>query len=246
MVRDVLRSLWIWGVVAALNLFGLPLVALVRLFDHEPAKYHTGRLLRRLAALASHANPLWRIKTEGLEHAREPRRPYVVVANHQSHADVPIIARLPWEMKWMARRPLFRVPFLGWMMRLAGDIPVTRGDPAARAATAARVRFYLDHKCSVAFFPEGTRSRDGKVHEFADGAFRAAIEAQVPVLPVAVIGTGACLPRDSWIFRDVANITLRVLPPVETAGLTHDDVAALRDRVRAMIAREVEALPSGG
>jgi 1-acyl-sn-glycerol-3-phosphate acyltransferase len=89
------------------------------------------------------------------------------------------------------------------------------------------------------FFPEGTRSPDGRVWKFNEGAFHLAIKAGVPVLPVAIEGTRDCLPKRSWKFGPPQEILLRVLPPVETEGLTSAQVAELRDRVRGMIVDQI-------
>ncbi len=238
-MRAVLRSAWVWFAFLAILVVATPCVALVRLFDRDPARYRTGRLLRRFAWPLTKVNPLWKIAIVGADRVSDPRRPYVAVANHQSFADVPIISRLPWEMKWVAKRSLFRVPFLGWMMRLAGDIPVNRRDKQSRAAVLPRMHWYLQRRCSVMLFPEGARSSDGEVHDFADGAFRAAIEAHVPILPLAISGSRDCLPRGSWLFTAACDVRLQVLPPVETTGLTLADAPALRDQVRSLIAEEV-------
>ncbi len=98
---------------------------------------------------------------------------------------------------------------------------------------------YLSGHCSVIFFPEGTRSPDGRVGRFTDGAFALAVKAQVPVLPIVVEGSRDCLPKRSWKFGAVQTIRLKVLPPVDTAGRTMEDVPKLRDEVRAMIVSQV-------
>jgi 1-acyl-sn-glycerol-3-phosphate acyltransferase len=239
MIR-ALRSVWIWGAIAAIVLVGFPLVALARLFDRDPARYRTGRMLRRLGVPMGWVNPTWRVHIEGVR-IEDPRRPYVVVSNHQSQADIPLISHLPWEMKWIAKEDLFRVPFVGWMMRLAGDISLDRKDRRAGARALLEARRYLEKHCSVMIFPEGTRSPDGRVQHFTDGAFLLAIRAGVPVLPLAVEGSRDCLPKRSWIFGETQDIYLMVLPPVETTGLATADVAALRDRVRRTIVEAVAA-----
>lgn len=98
---------------------------------------------------------------------------------------------------------------------------------------------YLAQHCSVIFFPEGTRSPDGRVGKFTDGAFALAVKARVPVLPLAVEGSRDCLPKRSWKFGPPQTIRLKVLPPVETAGLTMQDVPALREKVRSAIVAQV-------
>jgi 1-acyl-sn-glycerol-3-phosphate acyltransferase len=232
------RSLWIWGAVTLLILFWLPLLAIIRLLDRDPALYTTGRWFRRLGSAMTRVNPVWNISVKGLpEHY--VRRPVVVVSNHQSLADIPVISRLPWEMKWVAKRELFRVPFVGWMMRLAGDIPLERGDARSGARVLAHAARYLKNNCPVIIFPEGTRSPDGLVGRFTDGAFHLAVASQVPVLPVTVEGTRDALPKKNWRFGDTINITVSVLPEVSTAGLTRDDVESLRERIRTMICENI-------
>lgn len=235
-----LLSAFVWAAIGALVLLWLPLLALVRLLDWGPARYATGRLFRLLGAAMTRVNPLWKVKVEG-QFPPDPRNPYVVVANHQSLADIPVISRLPWEMKWVAKAELFRVPVVGWLLRLAGDIPVDRGDTGSRARVLLRAAHYLQHRCSVIFMPEGTRSRDGRVHPFQAGAFRLAIEAGVPVLPLAVDGTRDALPKHGWKFGAAIQARVKVLEPVPTAGLGPDDAPDLAERVRQRIIGQLAA-----
>ena len=239
-MRVVVQSIWTWLAIVVLIVLWVPLLALLRLFDRDPAHYRTGRWLRRLGMAMTRANPAWRIEISG-ETIDNPRHPYVVVSNHQSNADVPIISCLPWEMKWVAKAELFKVPLVGWLMRLAGDIPVDRKDKRSRAQVLVDARQYLRDACSVMFFPEGTRSRDGRVHRFSNGAFRLAIKAQVPVLPLAIDGTQDALPKHSWKFGTAKAVRLKVLSPVPTTGLTADDTEALRKQVRRLIIEQLAA-----
>ena len=234
-----LRSLYTWTATILLMVAWLPLMALVRLFDRDPAHYATGRMFRRLGAAMTRVNPTWKITVEGIEHIGDPRRPYVLVSNHQSNADIPVVSRLPMEMKWVGKKSLFDLPVVGWMMKLAGDIEVDRDDARSRAGVLIKAREYLEKRCSVIFFAEGTRSRDGRVLPFTDGAFRLAVREQVPILPLALDGTGDALPRQSWKFSRPSHIRLRVLAPVETRGLKTTDVPALREQVRTRIAEQI-------
>jgi 1-acyl-sn-glycerol-3-phosphate acyltransferase len=184
------------------------------------------------------ANPTWNLVISG-ERVDNPRNPYVVVSNHQSFADIPLISHLPWEMKWVAKKEIFKVPVVGWMLRLAGDIPLDRQDRRSGARMLMSAVRYLSLHCSVMFFPEGTRSPDGRVGRFNDGAFALAVKAKVPVLPVVVEGSHNCLPKRSWKFGPPQTIRLTVLPVVETAGMTLEDVPDLRDQVRNVIIAQV-------
>ena len=214
-MRAILRSVWTWGAVALLILLWLPALALLRLVDRDPVRYRTGRFFRQLGVAMTRVNPSWHLSISGYT-VRDPRRPYVVVSNHQSMADIPLISHLPWEMKWVAKIELFRKPIVGWMLRLAGDIPVERTDPRSGARTILEAGRILEQKCSVMLFPEGTRSPDGRVGRFNDGAFHLAIRSCVPVLPLVIEGSRDCLPKKTWKFGPPLTIRLTVLPPVET------------------------------
>lgn len=235
-----LRSLWVWTAIATLILLALPALLVRRLFDRDPAYYPTGRLFRRIGAWATRTNTAWEIDVVG-ELPDDPRRPYVVVCNHQSLADIPIICLLPWEMKWVVKAELLRLPIFGWLLRLSGDIPVDRQDKNSRGRVVDRARDYLQKRCSVMFFPEGTRSRDGRVLRFTNGAFRVAIQEQAPILPLVIDGTSDALPKNTWRFDHTSDIRLKVLPPIETTGLTEDDATDLREQVRDRIIEELAA-----
>jgi len=228
-------SVWAWLVLVLCILLWLPLMFVVRLttapFDR--GRYAVGYLFRQIAVVEVALNPLWKFRYTGTMPA-DPRRPYVVVSNHESFTDILLISHLPWEMKWMAKVELFRLPVMGWLMRLAGDIPLQRGFGPSAAEAIARCREALANRVSVMIFPEGTRSATADLLPFKDGAFRLAIDAGVPILPLAVHGTATALPKHDWRFgRSTA--VVKVLEPVETTGLTPADVPALKGRVREMI-----------
>ncbi|MQA89019.1 MAG: 1-acyl-sn-glycerol-3-phosphate acyltransferase [Gemmatimonas sp.] len=206
----------------------------------DPGRYTVGRILRRGAMACVSVNPLWRFRTSGFVPA-DPRRPYVVVSNHESLADIFLISHLPWEMKWLSKDTIFKLPVMGWLMRMAGDISVTRSDRSSRAGAIEQCRDRLHRKVSVMIFPEGTRSRTKDLLPFKDGAFRLAIELGVPILPMAVAGTRSAIQKGSLLF-DRARAEVRVLEPIPTEGMTLAEVGALRDRVRALIQTERDKL----
>ena len=137
-------------------------------------------------------------------------------------------------MKWLSKDALFRIPVMGWLMRMAGDIPVKRGSRESAMQALAECRKRLQNRVSVMIFPEGTRSPADTLLPFKDGAFKLAIEAGVPIMPIAVAGTRGCMAKHSFMFRR-ARAKARVLPPIPTAGMTSADVAGLRDRTREII-----------
>ncbi len=234
-IWNILVSLYAWVFISLIVLLMLPVLLIVRILDRDPVKYRTGYVFRRMGSWLTKVNPMWKVKLYGAKKIKNRRNPYVVVSNHQSMADIPCISFVPWEMKWVAKKVLFNFPVAGWLMRLAGDIPVNRSDKTSRGSVYGKARKVLDHNCSVMFFAEGTRSKNDLVLPFRDGAFKLAIDAQVPILPIAVDGSHDCLPKHSWIMTKTAHVRIEVLDPVSTENMTMADAPQLRDKVRNII-----------
>jgi 1-acyl-sn-glycerol-3-phosphate acyltransferase len=213
------------------------LLALTIAFDRN--RVVAGRFLRFVGVAITKTFPPWRLKLEG----RWPGAgPYVVVANHQSMLDILLLSRMPREMKWVAKEELFQLPWVGWMLRMTGDIPVRRGDAESGGEALGRAKGYLANGMNVMMFPEGTRSAKGRMLPFKSGAFRLAIEAGVPVLPVAVSGTAHGMPKGGPWVRPCRG-TARILAPVSVEGLAPEDAPKLRDAVRARIEEALATLP---
>ena len=239
----ILRSLWIWTASASLILLWTPLLFVIWLFERDPRRLRTARWFRRLGRNLARVNP-WHILISGQENL-EPGRVYVIVSNHQSLADIPVVAQLKLDAKWVGKAELFRLPLVGWMMRMSRDIPVERSDRTKRAHTLAQCALYLRQRCSVVFFPEGTRSRDGQVLPFAEGPFKLAIREQVSLLPLVVEGSGNALPKHSWVFGGRQDIHLHILPAVPVTGWDAAHSGALRDHVRRKIIDELSRMREG-
>ncbi len=230
-----LGNWWTWATTVLIVIVGTPIVALIyavtRPFD--AGRYAAGRAFRLVAVTTLAFNPFWRFRTRGVAPA-DPRRPYVVVANHESYADVFLISKFPWEMKWLSKDTMFKIPCMGWMMQMAGDIKLTRGSRESAVQALVQCRDRLGKKVSVMIFPEGTRSRDGAMLPFKDGAFRLAIKEGVPILPIAVAGTRHAMAKGTFRFRR-AHAIAEVLEPVDTSAFSLKDVAVLREEVRRRI-----------
>jgi 1-acyl-sn-glycerol-3-phosphate acyltransferase len=220
----------------------VPIVAVLRLVTapFDRGRYLAGRMFRQIGVVVTRLNPMWRFTVTGSV-PDDPRRPYVAVANHESFVDILLICRVPMEMKWMSKSDFFKMPVLGWGMRLVGDIRLERGDKKSGVKALQDCRDRLDKRVSVMIFPEGTRSATGELGEFKDGAFRIAIDAGVPILPMAVLGTRDALVKHDWRFG-LSRAEVRILDPIATDGLTKDDVADLRDRTRAVVAAALDAM----
>jgi 1-acyl-sn-glycerol-3-phosphate acyltransferase len=237
-ISITLWSIWSWFWFGACVGLWIPVLLVTRLvtFPFDPARYWTGYAFRKMAVAHERLNPLWRFRVTGTMPA-DPRKPYVVVSNHESFVDILLICQLPFEMKWLSKAEMFKIPFAGWLMRLAGDIPVDRSSMRAGMEAMAQCRRVLDQHVSVMIFPEGTRSTTDELLPFKDGAFRLAIEAEVDVLPMVVVGTSTALRKHDWRMGE-SDALLHVMEPVSTAGLTKRDTKQLREQVQALIAEE--------
>src|SRR4051812_27527364 len=224
-----------WVSTVAIVILGTLYVALVWLVTapFDKGRYRAGRAFRHLAIAQVSMNPLWHFETDG-KAPDNPRLPYVAVSNHESYADIFLISHFPWEMKWLSKDTMFKIPFMGWMMRMANDIPIKRGKRESIVSAMQGCRDRLSRRLSVMIFPEGTRGKGEELLPFKDGAFRLAIENKAPILPIAVAGTRHCMAKGSFAFRR-ARAKARVLAPIPVEGLTLADVGALRDRTREVI-----------
>ena len=188
-------------------------------------------------------NPFWSLTKQGLDRA-DRRRTYVIVANHQSMADILCIFNSFLHFKWVAKKSLFKIPLLGWNMSLNGYIPIDRGNPESREQCMEKCRSWLRRGSSVLLFPEGTRSLDGKLQPFKIGAFQLALETGHDVLPMVVRGSLHAIPKHSRLLSGKSRMQLEVLPPISVAPYRSMDretaVLELSRAVREAIAANLE------
>ncbi|MGH7522911.1 MAG: lysophospholipid acyltransferase family protein [Gemmatimonadales bacterium] len=236
-VGDVVAAAWTWSVLAVSLVVCCPIIVIWRIigWPFDRMNYLGGRLFRLAGAFTVWLTPRWRFRVRGIL-PQNPRHPYVVVSNHESFADMLLLCLLPWEMKWLSKVEIMWVPVLGWMMWAARDVGVKRGRASSARQAMAECRKRLAARVSVIFFPEGTRAPTEELLPFKDGAFRLAIEAGVPVLPVAIHGTRHAIARHDWRIN-AADAVVEVLEPEPTAGVPLPELKA-RVRQRIEAARE--------
>lgn len=185
-----------------------------------------------------------RVELIGLENL-EPDRPYIFAANHQSQVDILALqGYLDTNFKWLAKKELFQVPVWGSAMRRAGYIPIDRshGRQALKSLNEAAKR--IAEGTSVIIFPEGTRSRDGRLHPFKAGGMALAIKAGVPLVPTAITGTFEILPKASLLIKP-GRVTIRLGQPIETGPYTlkqkQELAQILHDKVEGLLCPENHA-----
>jgi 1-acyl-sn-glycerol-3-phosphate acyltransferase len=233
-LRLVSTAYWAAIVVSAPVFFLLAVVIRVVTapFDRRRVVLHLYSCLWAMVFVA--LNPLWRLDVTGRD--RLPwRGPAVLVANHASLIDILVLFGLYRPYKWVSKAENFKLPFIGWNMRLNGYVSLVRGDRASVVAMLDHCSRLLRAGSPVLFFPEGTRSKDGRLKPFKDGAFELAVEHGVPLIPIAVHGTGRALPKHGLVLREHVDARVEVLEPLDPADFG-GDVGALRDEARRRIA----------
>jgi len=174
------------------------------------------------------------VHIDGLEHI-DPSQPAVYAANHLSALDIPVLyACLPTQFRILAKRELFRYPFLGWHLTRSGQIPIDHGDARASLRGLNRASDSLRKGMPLVIFPEGGRSADGHMRDFMGGAFYMAIKAQAPVVPIVLVGTYELLPMNSFHLRP-GRVEMIVGQPISTKGMVPRDMDKLANRVRQVM-----------
>ena len=172
---------------------------------------------------------------EGRENIAEGQS-YVVCSNHQSHFDIFVLyGYLNTDIRWVMKQELRKVPFLGLACEKLGHIYIDRSDSSKAVASINAAKDRIKNGTCVVFFPEGTRSQDGKLLRFKKGAFKMALDMGLPILPITINGTKDVLPAKTLdLFPGKAR--MRIHKPVDTSGYKEADVALLMQRVKDIIA----------
>jgi len=182
-----------------------------------------------------------RVAVEGLEKLT-PATTYIFVSNHQSIYDTPVVFdSLPYQLRIIAKESLAKFPVLGWHLKRGGHLFVDRRDPD-RTGILKRWRALVSEGLSLIIYAEGTRSRDGHVGRFKAGRFLLAIQAGSPIVPLAVVGTRAVMPKGR-LRTEPADVTLIIHTPIQPPALDHPtvhDAKMLADAVHAVVASTVE------
>jgi 1-acyl-sn-glycerol-3-phosphate acyltransferase len=191
-----------------------------------------------------------RVTVEGLEKI-DLNRNYLFCSNHLSYMDTPVVmSNIPAQFRFLAKKGLFQIPFLGTHLKQAGHIPVPLEDPRAAVKTMNTAADVIQKRgISMLIFPEGGRS-DGVLQPFKEGGAFIAIKAGVPLLPIALIGTREVMAMGSPVFHPFRRVTLRIGDPIPTDGLTTRDrgrlTEAVREQIVAMLAKPSETSQKAG
>jgi 1-acyl-sn-glycerol-3-phosphate acyltransferase len=233
-------SVLFWGfiVVTSILLFPFAVViwAVTAPFSRRRVALH--RFTSFWASLYTWCNPGWPVHITGREHI-EHGRTYMLVANHESLVDILVLFRLFKDYKWVSKVENFKVPIIGWNMRMNRYIPLKRGDRESVIEMMAACRERIGEGSSIMMFPEGTRSTTGQMRPFKAGAFELAREAGIPVVPIVLRGTRDALPKRGFVLQGKHAISVTVLPEVTAEQVSELTSAELTEHVQGLIAAEL-------
>jgi len=226
-----LTYLWVMPVIALATAFFGSISLVVGLWDKNGREQHA---LARVWARVLLTIAFSRVTLEHAErlHALETA---VYASNHLSYYDTPVLyAKLPFQFRILAKAPLWKIPFIGWYLERSGQVPIDQSSARAGVASLGRGAKTLGAGMPLVIFPEGGRAATGELQPMAAGAAWMAIRAQVPIVPLTLIGTYELLPIHVYVLRP-RPLKLIVGEPIPTAGMTTKDAEALMERVRGVI-----------
>lgn len=210
-------------IAVALVLYVASFIALVVCypFDRKRVVVHT--LSKWITDTIFGLPPFMKREVIGLENI-DPKKAYVMILNHNSMADIITIYNLPLVFKWVSKKEVYRIPIVGRLLYAHGDIVINRASAKeAMQLVHERGKEWLAKGASVAIFPEGTRSKDGEIHNFKAGAFLLAKDAGAPILPIVLNNTNKMV-RKGWMMNWRNHITIKILPPISAEEVAERSV----------------------
>lgn len=217
-------------------LFGSIAVILAFLVNARVASFIGGAVWARLNAMMT---PIF-VKVSGRSNV-DKKQSYVVVANHQSQFDIFVLyGYLGIDFKWVLKQELRKIPGLGIGCEKVGHIFIDRSDHESALASLNAAKEKIVNGTSVLFFPEGTRSSDGNMKDFKKGAFKMALDLELPILPVTIIGTRDILPNNT-IDLLPGRALMNIHEPVPVTGYSDENIEDLMAKVRAIMKRDVDS-----
>lgn len=243
---NVIKSLWVWLSSIVFIMLAFPVALLLwliaLLFDDRRLMNNRWMVIQGI--VLTKMSPFWKVITEGREKIDHDQA-YVIVPNHQSLLDIVFFNMLRHRLRWVSKIEIFRVPLVGWEMRMVKYIELMRGNKSSVIKMMGECVTSLKEGISVVIFPEGTRSLKGAIGKFKTGAFQIAIKTDKPLLPVLIDGTGEIMPKKGGIiFRNRRVVRIRVLDPIFPGQFGTGNPEELAARVQDLMVAAMKELRS--
>ncbi len=233
--------IWVFIVITILPLFLLYIVIWILVYPFDRKKKITHYYTVVWTRVYLTINPGWKIRVEDRQKINRSKH-YILVSNHQSIIDIALLLQLRINFRWISKIELARFPFVGWVIWMNDHIVVRRGDKQSVVKMAEACKKSLSQGVSVFMFPEGTRTRNGAIQEFKEGAFILARDTRIPILPIVLDGANNALPKQGFWFRVNQVFTVRVLDEISTDTIKEFELPHLINHVRTVMVRELEQM----
>jgi 1-acyl-sn-glycerol-3-phosphate acyltransferase len=243
---NVIKSLWVWLSSIVFVMLAFPVALLLWLISllFDERRLMNNRWMVIQGIVLTRMSPFWKVITEGREKI-DQNQAYVIVPNHQSLLDIVFFNMLRHRLRWVSKVEIFKVPLVGWEMRMVKYIELVRGNKSSVIKMMEECVRSLRDGISVVIFPEGTRSLTGAIGKFKTGAFQIAIKTDKPLLPVLIDGTGEIMPKKGGlIFRNRRVVRIRVLDPIFPGQFGTGNPEELAARVQALMVNAMDQLRS--
>ncbi len=225
---------WILVGISALAFFGIAVIIWLLTVWWDKRLWFSHRFSTYWALIYIWCNPLWKIRIEGQQNIKKGET-YIIVSNHQSALDILLLYRLLTHFKWVAKKELFRVPVIGWNLWLNRYITIERKSPKDALKMIKKASVYLNSGSSVLLFAEGTRTLDGRVKKFKEGAFVLAKKTNKPILPVVIDGTLEALPKNGFIIKGRQKFRIQILPEINPDRFNHLEPSEIAQLVHGIV-----------
>jgi 1-acyl-sn-glycerol-3-phosphate acyltransferase len=240
---DIFKSVTVWFIGISFTLITFPVTFIIWLvvlpFDRERVITHW--VLMHESLVLSYLIPIWSIKINGREKAIKGTT-FIIISNHQSLLDILLLNCLLYRYKWISKIELTKVPVIGWYLKMADYIVIDRGNEESKTEMLEKSYTCLKKGVSIMIFPEGTRSLNNEIGFFKRGAFQLALQANVPLLPILIDGTGGILPKHGLIFGSGHEIQIKVLDPVYPDSFETDSPEELAFKLSSVLKSELQKL----
>jgi len=242
---ELIKSVWTWLSSIIFITLALPVALLLWLiaipFDRRRLMNNRWMVIQGI--VLTKMSPFWKVVVDGREKI-DQNQAYVIVPNHQSMLDIVFFNMLHHRLRWVSKIEVFKIPIVGWEMRMVKYIELVRGNKASVVKMMEKCVESLHEGISVVIFPEGTRSLTGAIGKFKPGAFQVAVKADKPLLPVLIDGTGDILPKKGFIFGNRSVVRIRVLDPIFPGNFKTGDPDELAAMVHTQMVSALEQLRS--
>lgn len=228
---------WLYAAISAPVLMVVALLIFVIAYPFDPKRKALHIFSGFWGLQYFWVNPLWRIRYLGKENV-DKNKSYIIVCNHQSYLDICAMYKLPLVFKWVSKIEATKIPFIGWLLPMHGDILIKRGEGKSSRKMMNEAENWIKKGVSISIFPEGTRTSDGKIHRFKEGAFLLARINKLPILPVVMDGTFDMFPNKGLSIGGRTTLQIKVLPEVSAETVASMGVKELTAYLHDMMLAE--------